>query len=287
MKAGQEVRFIDVSADAGSGLGMWQETHGEHSGADFTEALRAAVRQFYGTALPPFLEHLTERLAAEPDAFIDGIRDRVEALVGKWLAAVPDAGGQVRSVARRFALVAVGGELATERQITEWPAGAATAGAAECFRAWLKERGTAGAREEAQAVEQLRNFILRHGDSRFMRWHDKNDPAAQAEVDDTQPPVERFRTQNMVGFRRWERNDAGRWLWRYYLTAAGKDEALAGLSPREATRHLAERGFFHGLEEGAVLTKGMLNPVYVIPAHGHIRLYRIADSLLASDREDG
>ncbi len=40
----------------------------------------------------------------------------------------------------------------TEFKVTGWPAGTASAGVERCFRAWLAERGTMGAREDEQAV---------------------------------------------------------------------------------------------------------------------------------------
>ena len=67
------------------------------------------------------------------------------------LAKIEDAGGQVRSVARRFALVAVAGELATKAGITGWPQGEAMRAAQVMFSAWPKERGTTGASKDERA----------------------------------------------------------------------------------------------------------------------------------------
>ena len=83
------------------------------------------------------------------------------------LAKIEDAGGQVRSVARRFALVAVAGELATKAGITGWPQGEAMRAAQVMFSAWLKERGTTGASEDERAKRQLAAFLSRHGASRI------------------------------------------------------------------------------------------------------------------------
>jgi len=62
--------------------------------------------------------------------------------------------GRSVAVAGRFALVALGGELASAWLLTEWPAGEATEAVEACFRAWLVERGTVGAQEHARAVTQ-------------------------------------------------------------------------------------------------------------------------------------
>jgi uncharacterized protein (DUF927 family) len=47
----------------------------------------------------------------------------------------------VQRVARRFALVAVAGELATEAGLTGWAQGEATTAAAHCLRDWIEAFG--------------------------------------------------------------------------------------------------------------------------------------------------
>ncbi len=104
--------------------------------------------------------------------------------------------------------------MATEALLTGWPREAAAWAARKCFEAWLAERGTAGAREDAQAIRQLRGFIERHKASRFDIWAKatRAEGERQASDDDdarnqiATPPAERFRTQHCAGFRRWEEN---------------------------------------------------------------------------------
>ena len=57
------------------------------------------------------------------------------------LAHVPEtADGQLSRIADRFALVAMGGELATEWGLTGWRTGWATEAAAVCFYGMVKMR---------------------------------------------------------------------------------------------------------------------------------------------------
>ena len=44
-------------------------------------------------------------------------------------------------VCERFALIAAGGELATQYGVTGWPPGEAGQAATRCFQAWLEQRG--------------------------------------------------------------------------------------------------------------------------------------------------
>jgi putative DNA primase/helicase len=65
-KAGQEVRFLDVPADAGAGLGMFNTLHGAEDGDAFARELRQAAQQSHGTAGPAFLEWFARQLANDP-----------------------------------------------------------------------------------------------------------------------------------------------------------------------------------------------------------------------------
>jgi hypothetical protein len=111
------------------------------------------------------------------------------------------------------------------------------------FSSWLAGRGTAGAREDMQALEQLRGFIIRHGDSRFQDW--RKEEMAQADGGEIKeaPPHERFRTVNRAGWRRWMTDGLGLGAWAYFLTKDGMTEVLTGLDFRAGVRALVNSGF--------------------------------------------
>lgn len=79
------------------------------------------------------------------------------------------ASGQVRRVARQFALIAYAGELATKHGITGWKEGDATAAAKECFDLWVDDFGGAdGKREHRQVLEAVESFLF----ASISRFHD-------------------------------------------------------------------------------------------------------------------
>lgn len=157
VKAGQEVRFIDIPADAGKGLGLFEELHGYPDGASFAEALNSNSKHFYGTAARAFLAQVTADKA--------GFASRLKVLMAEFLQHVPEgADGQVKRSANRFALVAAAGELASD--ITGWPEGESFRGVKACFDSWLAERGE-GSHESNQAIESVKAQLLKWGDSRF------------------------------------------------------------------------------------------------------------------------
>ena len=277
MKAGQEMRLVDLPADAGAGMGLFQELHGAASAAAFTQALRDATARFYGQAGREFLRYLVDRIGREPEMASD-LRGWQESLVHDWLSPHADAGGQARSVGRRFALIAVAGELATKAGVTGWDVLDATDAAGVCFDAWLAERGTAGAREDAQAVAQMRAFIGRHGPSRFEEWREQPAPDAAMQGDpDSTPPAERFRAVNRAGWRRWMRDGTDHAAWIYYVTTEGMREALAGLDFKPALKVLADRGF---LIPGS---GGKSSQTASPPGHPKARVYVLRPSIMGAE----
>ncbi|WP_086642589.1 DUF927 domain-containing protein [Acetobacter sp. DsW_063] len=279
-KAGQEVRFVDVPADAGAGLGLFEALHHADTAGELAEYLRAETGRLYGAPFRTFMERLTGRLTAEGlPQLREALRLRVAALSEHYLRNWPDASGQVRSVSRRFAIVALGGELATQFGLAGWDADTAPELVRVCFEDWLRARGTTGRREDEQAVEQLRDFISRNGEGRFERWVDPRvTDAPQSGA--SEPPGERFRTQMRAGWKRWQKLDDGATDWQFYLTSAGMKEALARLNGRDAKKVLVERGF---LKPGA---DGRVARVISPPGLGAVRAYEVRAGILGADAGD-
>jgi uncharacterized protein (DUF927 family) len=162
--AGQEVRLIDLGADAGRGQGVFEELHGFASGQVFADGLRQRVHEAYGTAGRAFVEVLVKDM---PHAM-----DQVHKLCDLFMQhRVPKAAtGQVLRVAGRFALIGAAGELATNLGLTGWEPGMAAEAAAMCFDAWLQQRGTLTNTDEERALAQVRLYFERYGEARFTPW---------------------------------------------------------------------------------------------------------------------
>ncbi|MCP3019627.1 DUF927 domain-containing protein [Cupriavidus basilensis] len=182
-KSGQEIRLANIPADAGKGLGVFEDLCGFVSGKALSDHLQEATRSYYGTAGMGFIEWAVAHQAELAEA----LREGVSALVSDWV--VGSAHGQVFRVASRFALVGVAGELSTSAGLTGWPAGWATSAARACFDAWLTERGGAGSGEHKSMVRQVRSFLELHGDARFT-WVNRA-------ADDHKP-----NTMNRAGYKR-------------------------------------------------------------------------------------
>ena len=258
--AGQAVRVIDLPADAGAGMGLFENLHGAPSGDAFSRQLKDACGQFYGTAARTFLEAITSQ--------IDETAEAVAAFSADFVARHVPAGadGQVSRAASRFALVGAAGELATRVQVLPWQAGEASNAAARCFQDWLAGRGGTGAAETTAGLSAVRRFIELHGESRFTRWGD-----GQSEADDN--PLRA--TVNRAGFRRAAADGGTEY---FILPEAWKTEVCAGHDAVTVAKALAAAGMLKVGSDGKFQVKdrlpGSANPV---------RCYHVLASIMGGD----
>jgi uncharacterized protein (DUF927 family) len=259
--AGQEVRLVSLSADAGAGMGVFEDSHGFTSAGALATHLREASRTDYGTAGRAFLDRLTAVRASDPAGLASALKAMREAFIDAHLP--PGADGQVASVCARFGLIAAAGELAQEWSVVPWPEGEAIEAAAACFADWLARRGGAGAAEDAEALRQVRAFIEAHGTSRFEESGDENSALAEP------------RTINRVGFRR--RHGDG---WHYLiLPESWRNEVCRGLDPARVAKLLIGQRLMLPDSDGRPDRKER------ITGHGRIRVFVVSDAILGGDNE--
>jgi len=242
-RAGQQVRLIDIPADAGKGFGVF-----DHGGADddpkaLADAMKFAARSHFGTAGPEFVRRL---IADGNDKSADTIRAMIDAFRKSY--APTGADGQVLRACDKFGLVAAAGELAREFGIVPWKEGEALDAAGRCFRDWFESRGGMEAGEVQAAISQVRLFIERYGDCRF-------EPLGS-----TDRPV-----INRAGWRRGDGSDR-EWL---IPPETWKAEVAVGQDPILVARVLADRGMLKRAKDGFQYVEriqGRSTRVYVVTA---------------------
>jgi uncharacterized protein (DUF927 family) len=231
--AGQEIRLADFDADAGAGMGAFEELHGELTPAALALAVKDAAARTHGAVGLAWLCHVVHDRARLADFIADGIRQFVADVVPVG------ASGQVERVARRFALVAVAGELAAHYGLTGWQRGEGERAARACFMAWLESFGGIGNREERTVLAQVRAFFEAHGASRF------EDVAA----------TEDQRIINRAGFYRASPSGLREFL---VLSEAFKAEVCKGLDAKAAERLLVVKGWIEPGGDGRPTQKPRL-----------------------------
>lgn len=246
-RAGQELRMIDMPADAGAGHGIFENLHDYENGNIFSEAITETAQAYYGTAAIAFIEAMTADLKDLPALLKEAIAEFVTQHLPK------DAGGQAARVCKRFAIIACAGEYATSKGITGWDTGEAIHAAETCFKAWLDQRGGAGNQEKASILASVKAFFETHGDARFTdirAGHDRT-------------------TINRAGFR----ESIGSRQQFYVLPEAYKREVCAGFDQRIVTKVLLDAGWLLPGKDGKS------SPKKSLPDMGETRCYVFASAM--------
>ena len=161
--AGIEVRIAHIDADAGKGLKTFDSLVLAKTGAAQADKIKELSYSYYGSAGIAWLEHITNDKAATTAT--------ARALVSDFMSQYSDLAPQAHRVAKRFAIVAAAGEMATRADITGWQAGQATTAVRVCLDNWLDNYGRDGEHEQRQIIEHIKAFIEQFGSSRFQPCH--------------------------------------------------------------------------------------------------------------------
>lgn len=255
-RAGQEVRLVDVEAVTGE-YGVFDTLlEGFKCSRSQAEYLQSMTGKHYGTVGREFLEKFTHD--------IDKALDQFKAFQNEFIKQTTPNGAnsQVKRVLNRFAIVAAGGELATSYGLTGWGIGEAFSAAKACFDSWLSNLASAkDSQEEVQAIEQIRLFIERFGESRFSDLNRANDNHKPNVVD-------------RVGYKHGENEGMPEFTY-YFFQESFKKEVCKGISYKLALNALKKRGYLK--HEGD-------RPTHRLPreneAGSRPRLYAIRSSIL-------
>ncbi len=226
---GQELRLVDIPAEAGKGMGIWEYLHDAPGPAQLSEDVKAAARAHYGHAGLRFLE----RLVPEREKALNQVREGIRAFLTQ--AIIETDTGQIRRVAARFALVAAAGELAASWDIVPWEGGAAQSAALALFRRWADGFGRDAPREEREVLRRLRDAIQ----------SDRSAFASAGPHDvekDSEPSIGgrdgEARALRTLGYRHVSGNEV-----RYLFHEAGWATVFKGMDLEQAARTVKAAGY--------------------------------------------
>lgn len=235
-KAGQAVRFVDISADAGAGKGIFEDTKGM-TAKECAKLISEISKNNYGYAGKKFIQYIIDN---------EGIEERIKKGVKKFIENVcdADADSQVLSVAEKFGLAAVAGTIAAEAGILNFTEKTQCwAAAHKCFLKWLENRGGSGSGEDQAILNELYGFIEKHGQSRFQTLSPRTDIDGNI-IEQT--------VINRVGFRDTEGKTEDVY---YVLPESWGSEIMKGFNPRYAAKIAAEAGILKKSEGDRMTTK--------------------------------
>jgi putative DNA primase/helicase len=253
VRAGQEVRCLDIPADTGR-FGVFENLHGFESGDVFSKYLCKMSQDHFGHASREFLK----KVVGQKDEALSYVKDVMAALQAKHLP--KNSSGQVSRAFGRFVLVAAAGELATSYGITGWEIGEAADLVMICFNDWLKSRGGMGMHEETAAISQVRKFFELHGSSRFA--------SIQLESDS--------KTINRAGFKK--HTDQG--VEYLVLREVFKNEVCVGFDPVFVAKVCIQHGLLISDSDGKATRP---ERIPALSEKGTTRVYRFSSKVLTDD----
>ncbi|MEQ5728893.1 DUF927 domain-containing protein [Providencia alcalifaciens] len=212
VKAGQSVRLLDISAQRS--YGAWDNLHGFSSGSAFSEHLKTQSSVNYGIAGREFLIHLVNEKQTLPI--------KLQQIMNKPEFNLDKATGQTKRIAKRFALLALAGELATNYGITGWESGYSTNVMSEMFRQWVESTGNIPL-EKQQIIRRVLDYIECYGDSRFSNIN--------------LSPTERF-IHERSGW--WKTSDNGERI--FFFNSNGLRTATKGYDFKKVIKTLVDEG---------------------------------------------
>jgi putative DNA primase/helicase len=260
IKAGQEIRILDIPADAGKGFGVFDSAGPDNDAGKLADSLRVATANSHGTAGPAFIKAMFDR------ELLPELATLAAEAIEKFSRKIVSDNGQVRRAVHRLGLIAFAGELATELGIVPWPKGAATAAAEFAIRQWIKGRGGTAAAESVQAVRAVRLFIEQFGDSRFERILQAGD-GEQFQFDGKA-------IQRRAGWRKGK-GEQQQWL---ILPEVWRTEVCAGMDPTTVARVLADRDM---LDRGGPDELQKLHRIH----DKRLRFYTVKSNILSCEDE--
>ena len=176
---------MTIDADAGKGLKTFDSLVLAKTSEAQADTINELSHAYYGSAGIAWLEYITsDKVATTTTA---------RQLVSDFMSQYSDLTAQAHRVAKRFAMVAAGGEIATQADITGWQAGQATTAVRVC----LDNYGRDGEHEQRQIIAHIKAFIEQHGSSRFQTC----DANRRSECEERIP--------NRVGYRNPKTGDLG------------------------------------------------------------------------------
>lgn len=253
--AGQEVRFVDIPADAGRGFGIFENTHGMPP-HQLSDHFRQASARYKGTAFDALLEHLVsqtwDRIAQNLNSTIEAFKAiHLEALKHKKVS------GQVHRVLAYFALHVAVGEYCIQIGILPWEAGTVINAYDAIFREWLSNRGDTGESRELKEVIDNINKLCQQQISRF------DFEGCNA--------VKSATSHSRAGVRK--KNDVGYMVFCIFPQVF-RDEIMGGKDPKVIMPELIKRAILRVDKEGRTTIKTRIDS-----DSNPIRMYHLTPSI--------
>ena len=223
---GQEVRVIDLPVRAGSELNAFQDLHGLPDGGVFSETIARNACRYYGSPLREFLKHLCADVQANDETLIHHMNTFVADVCPSG------ASGQVKRVARKFALIAAAGKMAVSFGVLPYADNEPWQAAASWFKIWLDNRNGIGEQEITKALSRIMDHFDLYSANRYTDARSERRPIIN----------------NHAGYF-WDKGDD-----RYYLMFSPIfDELIKGVNRKALISELDKLGWLVHTRTGKIM----------------------------------
>ncbi|ABA58702.1 Protein of unknown function DUF927 [Nitrosococcus oceani ATCC 19707] len=213
--SGQNVRLLNIPS-TGFSYGAFDCLHGFASGRELADALKQARHHDYSLVGYAFIENLLKRRSPNLPSRLKDITDELKPLVNTTIEG---------RAADTMALFILAGELGIEYGLLPWKPGAAMEAGKILFELW-RDNQTGDGTEDKQILKNVKDFIDRHGDSRF-------------QFRGTQPDKDFVTIRDRAGW--FEMNDDNERVYLFH--SSGLKEAGGGFELKRVAQALDRAGW--------------------------------------------
>jgi putative DNA primase/helicase len=154
VKAGQEVRIIDIPAIAHPEHGVFEDLGRYQSSKAFAENLESASRQYYGTAFDAYIQKLIDA----PPEYKTKLQTRMREFAKELTPTGADS--TIGRAANRFAIAYIGACAASHFGILPIDLPEIKGAVQSVFSAWIEARGGTGSHELTQALSRIEHLFV-------------------------------------------------------------------------------------------------------------------------------
>jgi putative DNA primase/helicase len=173
-------RFIDIAADAGQGLGVYDQLPPDiNMPFELTDHLKHSAEQYCGSALRRFLERLLKDLNTAESEVLSFLNDRMDSF--RERSGSKGFDGIESRITSHFAAIYAAGSLAHKYKVLPWSRNAMLRACLKCYRGVIERRALETAKEQIEirnrignSWKQLKGRLIRLGEGSSRT----NDPQA-------------------------------------------------------------------------------------------------------------
>jgi putative DNA primase/helicase len=183
-KIGEQVRVVDIPADAGGEYGIFESLPDEMEGnpKKYAELLDKQSKKYYGTAHIKFLEKLTKHLSKDEDNVRTKIAERMEHFLDK--NDVSRVIGHQGRLAKRFALAYAAGISARKFGVLDFSEKEVFNGISKCYRDALEYYRQSNPLSKKEQADAAYSKILKLVDpSEFLDIRDDSKKISDKKID--------------------------------------------------------------------------------------------------------